>query len=444
MNVGPRRCRPAAWLVPWVFVACSAAEPAPPLADEAVPFVTTLAETLRETPTDYADPAHWACLGAAEPGVCAGPFPMAAILTDGTVDLRPWTPDPAPALDCFYIYPTMNWSPGIGNHMDLGRVDLQAGVVRTQAAPFSEVCRVYAPYYRQAILGTYLAGDQPAAVDAFRLAFLDVAAAFEHYLAHWNEGRPLVILGHSQGAQMASYLLHLYFDGEAGPILQDGRRHEPDPLRERLVVAMPIGFNVYTRSGESVGGSFAELPLCREPGQTGCVIHYRSYPEGFVGIAGSADGAADRALAADGWLHEPFDEGRHRLACVNPATGRLQAGERILNPLRGTRLDPEPDSGVLEGTWLWGPFNNMQSAWQTDPGEQWFPRRYTATCRGGNLSGGWLAIGLLEGAVPDDRGDPVAAGLAAGGLGLHVHDFSLAAGDLVAQIRRRAAAWEVP
>lgn len=412
------------------LAACAAPDPgatrAPTTAEE-------LAAELGVTATDYDRPAHWACSGAVG-DLCDEPDGMAVVTTDGTLLRRDWAAAEDPGVDCFYIYPTVDWSGGAGNHLDLAADTLPRAVIRGQAAPFGEVCRVFAPLYRQAFLGTYLEGATPEALAAFRLAFVDVAAAFEYYMRNWNGGRPLVLIGHSQGAQMIGYLLHRWFDGDrtlTGLPDIGGTRE----LRELLIVAMPIGFNVFVPHGKDRGGSFADLPLCSDPRQQGCVIHYRSYPEGYARSIGAGGAAGDRALAAEGWLNEVFDPSRHVLACVNPARGTLQPGESALIPADASPVAETDATRVIGESWFWGPIQNFQTGWATTPRDQVFPRRYTATCRDDHL-----AIGLLAGPVTDVRGDPAGAGAEASrsALGLHGADFPLLLGDLVADVQTRS------
>ena len=65
---------------------------------------------------------------------------------------------------------------------------------------------MYAPYYRQATLADYTLPRQDAAA-YFDLAYSDVRAAFLYYMHHENNGRPFVLSGFSQGAEMCLRLL---------------------------------------------------------------------------------------------------------------------------------------------------------------------------------------------------------------------------------------------
>jgi hypothetical protein len=72
-----------------------------------------------------------------------------------------------------------------------------------QASVFNQQCRVFAPRYRQAHLHNFFTKDKEKADKAFDLAYKDLKTAFEFYLQHWNNGRPIIIASHSQGSKMA-------------------------------------------------------------------------------------------------------------------------------------------------------------------------------------------------------------------------------------------------
>ena len=80
------------------------------------------------------------------------------------------------------------------------------GALNMERGIYEQHCRMYAPYYRQAVLAAY---DLPAneAEPYFNLAYKDVRAAFVYYMQHENNGRPFVLAGFSQGAEMCLRLL---------------------------------------------------------------------------------------------------------------------------------------------------------------------------------------------------------------------------------------------
>ena len=90
-------------------------------------------------------------------------------------------------------------------------------------------------------------GVSPAALD---LAYGDVLSAWQDYMAHYNNGRGVVLIGHSQGTMMLIRLVTSEID--------------PNPsVRARLVSALLIGGNVKVAVGQDVGGDFQNVPACR-------------------------------------------------------------------------------------------------------------------------------------------------------------------------------------
>ena len=403
-------------------------EPATPAAEVALSSLYA--------PLDYSEPELWGCRGKAG-DLCHRDWPTIVRTTDGTTTTTTREPASEPAFDCFYIYPTVDLRFGeVTNHTDLTDLELPRRTIEAQAGPFVTQCRMFAPFYRQATIGSY-GGDDDAATDVFRTAFADVAAAFEYYLAHWNQGRPLVVMGHSQGAQHATYLLHRYFDQPDGVEVLPGTTSTD--LRERLIVALPIGFRFFVPDGEVRGGSLAQISVCARDDETGCVIHYRSYPEGYRFTAANAVGdfQVDRALAAEGLLNRAYDAATDVVACVNPATRPVDG-----RPFVDVDGDPVVADRLLSEAVFQGAVAGVGGF--DDTFARSFRDYYTATCRRVEDVGDVLMVGLAGCVAQQQCGkDPVPIDglLAEGALGLHLWDYTLAMGDLVEQVRRRAAAW---
>jgi hypothetical protein len=202
---------------------------------------------------------------------------------DGTSDVV--TPEAAPddAVDCFYVYPTVNFG---GARDDAMAADMsqEVGVVEAQLAQLGSVCRLWAPLYRQVTLsGLGSEADR-------EVAYGDVRDAFFHWLANDSDGRPFVLVGHSQGT---SHLVRL---------LAEEVTDEP-AVRQRLVSALLLGGRTDTPVGDPSTSS-AGLPLCASATDTGCAIAFNT-------VSPAIDPAD---LARWGGA----DEGRQR-ACTNPA-----------------------------------------------------------------------------------------------------------------------------
>ncbi len=151
------------------------------------------------------------------------------------------------AFDCFYVYPTV--STESSDNADLRVQAAEVGTAIAQAARFSQVCRVWAPMYRQVTLaGLVRELSAGADLQADTVAYDSLLSAWQDYLAHDNHGRPVIFIGHSQGAAMLIRLLASQVD--------------PDPaLRARTVVAILAGGNVTVPIGKTVGATFRHLPL---------------------------------------------------------------------------------------------------------------------------------------------------------------------------------------
>ena len=165
--------------------------------------------------------------------------------------------------DVFFIHPTTYTRNRDGWNADINDATLNAKTdyssILYQASVFNQHARVFAPRYRQGHLSAFYA-DSSVSVPVFEKAYADVKQAFQHYLNTYNNGRPIVIAGHSQGGLMAKMLLREFFDGK--------------PLQKQLVAAYIVGWPV-------LQNYFKELPACATPQQTGCFCSWRTFQEGY-------------------------------------------------------------------------------------------------------------------------------------------------------------------
>src|SRR5689334_2682343 len=150
-------------------------------------------------PLDYRDPSHWVC----RPETCRDDLSATVLEADGSSRIERFTPSAAPPIDCFYVYPTVSHSPTLLAEPTV-TADERRAVVQ-QVERFTSVCRLYVPLYRQVTLSSMRRPEaRPAnreeAVEAARRARADVLAAWDDYMAHDNQGRGVVLIGHSQGA----------------------------------------------------------------------------------------------------------------------------------------------------------------------------------------------------------------------------------------------------
>jgi hypothetical protein len=163
-------------------------------------------------------------------------------------------------VDVFYIHPTtyiggLPWNADVSDESLNNRTDKNA--IKHQASVFNGSCKVYAPRYRQAVLRAFfITSDKEDAQKALDLAYSDVKKAFQYYLDHYNQGRPVIIAGHSQGAHHAMRLLKDFFDGK--------------PLQQKLVAAYPVGMYFSCDTLSSIGP-------CTARGQTGVFATWNTF-----------------------------------------------------------------------------------------------------------------------------------------------------------------------
>lgn len=171
---------------------------------------------------------------------------------------------PAAPLDAavFFVHPTSYFDRTHWNEVpgDPQAAKLASLMVRGMASPFAAATEIWAPRYRQATMGTFLVdrSERNAALD---LAYGDVRAAFHTFIANVAPGRPIVLVGHSQGALLLKRLLR---DEVAGK-----------PLTRRIAVAYLIGWPVSLVHDLPLMG----LPACSRADQTGCVASWQSFAE---------------------------------------------------------------------------------------------------------------------------------------------------------------------
>ncbi len=201
--------------------------PEPPAEPEApeVPETPPEAEPVKETPpaattgavfeplvgkaSDYSDPKNWASLPEK---------------TDKKADT-------------IYIYPTayINTAKGAPEIVPiedetmrkgaLGNIELNCGV-------FTESTNLYVPFYRQSNLSAIvgLSADELLKFQ-MREQRTDVYAALDYYFTHYNNGRPFILAGHSQGSMMLKIVLREYM------------QEHPD-YYARMIAAYVLGYSI--------------------------------------------------------------------------------------------------------------------------------------------------------------------------------------------------------
>ena len=227
-------------------------------------------------------------------------------------------------------------------------------------------------------------------------------------MANENNGRGVVLIGHSQGSRILLNLLKAEIDGQ--------------PVQKQMISALVLGMNTPV----DAAGKYGSIPLCTKADQAGCLVTYVSFRATSPPPAKSRFGKTD-------------PEG-HRAGCVNPAAllaGKASTDEVPLHAYLSSKgygavegQSPKPFAKDLKVT---TPFVSM-------------PGLISGRCVS---EGDFTYLSVKINADPaDPRADDISGDIAVAGVvlkdwGLHLIDVNLAMGDLVALVDRQAAAYGV-
>jgi hypothetical protein len=350
--------------------------------------------TAAAAPKATAAPSNtvWLCRPGQAKDPCTTSPASTSVSATGATKVASAVAQASSKFDCFYVYPTVS-----GETTDNADLQVQSTEIATaedQASRFSSVCRVWAPMYRQRTV----AALSRSAPGADQVAYASLLSGWKDYLAHDNHGRPVIFIGHSQGASMLIDLLRQQID--------------PNPaMRKLMVSAIILGGNVTVPIGKRVGGSFTHIPTCDSARETGCVIAYSSFGTtppnpSLFGRPGTGVSLLSNQTAKNGL----------QVVCVNPVNFSEAKG-----PLLPYFLD-------LAG--------NLPSLKITTPWVS-YPGLYTAQCQS---VGGATSLQVIPTGIPGDVRPLVTASLGPT-WGYHLNDVNLALGNLVTDVAHEESAY---
>jgi hypothetical protein len=345
---------------------------------------------------DYSKESSWLCLpGRAD--ICAAPLSTVDVNPSGYGAMRLSRPSKSPPIDCFYVYPTVSRDAGLSSDLVMNE---ENGAAAAQFARFASVCRPFAPKYRQMTVGAIVAFSVGQDITAAAVrSYGDVAAAFRDYIATKNQGRPFVLIGHSQGSLQLIQLI--------------AQEIETKPaIAARMKLAILPGFNLLVPQGKTVGGSLKKTPICTRASQTGCVISWTSFREKNEPPAGALFGIATQPGMT--------------VACVNPAAPGASDWRKL-------------DSYWLANSGL--PVPGGPIVWSSE-GKSPAPYVHTPGLASGkcvsNGPRGYFSV-HTNSDPSDKRTDRIGGEVGIGGMfipgwGMHLADMSLVQGDLVRRV----------
>lgn len=360
---------------------------------------------LAAPPTAQAE-VKWLCRPGLASNPCQGDQTTTYFESDGSSRVaKPEVPD-KPPVDCFYVYPTVSNQPGL-NATQTADPEVRSIAV-FQAQRFSTVCRVFSPLYSQVTAAGVTLAGQTHDTSGYTTAYGDVREAWQEYLKRDNDGRGVVLVGHSQGSRLLRALI----------------RKEIDPkqeVRDRLVSAVIPGANATVAKGRTVGGDFSNIPACELRAQIRCVISYSTFNDTPPSNARFGRTDTDPVGGALGLPTGPEVE----VMCVDPA--RLSGTDGNLDSLVPSEAFAPGVIALLLLQLYGGPPPSADTPW-LQPRDHY--RGRCTTSNGANV----LMLSPVAGArkltpSPDST------------WGTHLVDLNIAMENLLAVVRSETKAW---
>lgn len=228
------------------------------------------------------------------------------------------------AADVFFICPTVYGGTDDSYNMpleDTASKEAFAGATNMEKGIYDEDARFFAPYYRQAGLNVYAL--PPEEREAYlSLAYEDIKEAFTYYLEHYNLGRPIVLAGFSQGADMSIRLLKDCFAREE--------------VNDLLVACYAIGWRITEEELEE----YPHLRFAAGETDTGVIISFNSEAESVTDSLMIPAGTRTLAINPLNWKTDstPASREENAGACFTDYSGSIVTE---IPHLTGAYIDPQ-------------------------------------------------------------------------------------------------------
>ena len=242
-------------------------------------------------------------------------------------------------VDTFYIYATeyimSSLEEGAPDYAALDNPEMIAGVENehmAHATTFEDSTNVFIPYYRQT--GLRFAGEvykRDGNIDASisGMPYDDITAALDYYFENYNEGRPFIIAGHSQGSYIGKLVLKKYF------------KDHPE-YYDRMVAAYLIGSSITREDLEE----YPHMKFASGESDTGVIVSWHT--EGQRNVD---ENAPNVALLPNGFCINPLNwKLDDTYAPASENLGSLVANEETGEPeIRDIGADAQvvPERGVV-------------------------------------------------------------------------------------------------
>ena len=211
--------------------------------------------------------------------------------------------------DVFFICPTVYGGDSENFNMALDDEETRQnflGATNMEKGIYDTDCRFFAPYYRQVGLSVYQMDVQDRE-QYLEIAYEDVKQAFEYYMENYNDGRPIVLAGFSQGADMCIRLLKDCFADEE--------------VKDLLVACYAIGWSI----SEEELQDYEHLKFAQGETDVGVIVSFNSEAEDVSDSLLIPAGTKTLAINPLNWKTDgtPADKSLNKGACFTDYDGNI-------------------------------------------------------------------------------------------------------------------------
>lgn len=224
--------------------------------------------------------------------------------------------------DVFFVCPTVYFGAEDSYNMNLTDTETKAnflGAINMEKEIYDSDSRFFSPYYRQVGLNVYsMEADERE--QYLKLAFDDVKNAFEYYYDNCNEGRPIILAGFSQGADMCIRLLKECF--------------EDKDMQSQIVACYAIGWSITEEEIEE----YPQLKFAEGESDTGVIISFNSEAENINDSLTIPNGTKTLTINPLNWKTDSTlaDKNLNLGACFTDYDGNIT---KEINNLTGAYID---------------------------------------------------------------------------------------------------------
>lgn len=233
--------------------------------------------------------------------------------------------------DVFFVCPTVYFGSDDSYNMKFTDEDTKAdflGAINMEKEIYDRDSRFFAPYYRQVGLNVY-SMEISEREQYLERAFDDVKNAFMYYYENCNNGRPIILAGFSQGADMCIRLMK--------ECLEDENR------QNQLIACYAIGWRITQEEIEE----YPQLKFAEGESDTGVIISFNSEAENIDDSLTVPKGMKTFAINPLNWKTDSTaaDKSFNLGACFTDYDGNIV---KEVDNLTGAYIDD--DRGTLKVT----------------------------------------------------------------------------------------------